>query len=48
MLVFVFVPLLKRAMTNPKDRGDIVRGNVLFALDPLVIYVSKMDGLVQV
>jgi hypothetical protein len=48
MLVFVFVPLLKRAMTNPKDRGDIVRGNVLFAFDPLVMSDSKMHGIVQV
>lgn len=48
MLVFVFVHLLKRAVTNAKDLGDISRRNMLFAFDPLVIYSSKVHGLVEV
>jgi hypothetical protein len=40
--------LLERAVAIAKDFGDIVRGKVRLAFDPLVIYGSKIHGLVQV
>ena len=43
-----FLALSETATATTKNRGDIVRGKVRFAFDPLVMYNSKMQGLVQV
>jgi hypothetical protein len=40
--------LLERAVAIAKDFGNIVRGKVRLAFNPLVMYDSEMIGLVQV